>query len=193
MLSIKELSHSYKTVNVLDDINIDFDGRRHCITGPNGSGKTTLLCILAGLIDLQSGLIQLQNKRFTDLKAHTALASDCIKIPDFMTANDVLNLNASIFDKAFPDSLIDALFLRPHLNKVITALSAGNLKKLGIVAAMMREPQFLLLDEPNIALDKPSLDKLMALLAHYQGTVIVSSNEPKLFTNNGFVLQALSQ
>jgi ATPase subunit of ABC transporter with duplicated ATPase domains len=72
-------------------------------------------------------------------------------------------------------------------------LSSGNLKKLQLILAFMRQPDLLLLDEANIALDEPAQLLLWQLIARFEGWIIAASNEAALYQEKGFSLVSLHE
>lgn len=189
MFSIHQLSKAFGKTVIFNDYSADFTADRVCIIGPNGTGKSTLLCMIAGLVNYPCGYISFNNKPLD--KTNTAIASDSIVMPGFITANDVLLLTKSSWQSDWPQAIIDGFNFSPHLNKRISELSAGNLKKLQLINAFMRSPQILLLDEPNIALDEPSVAFLWQQMAAFAGMIIVASNEPDLFNAKSYVIHDL--
>ncbi|WP_448567672.1 ABC transporter ATP-binding protein [Thalassotalea ganghwensis] len=192
MLSISNISKYYGHQQVLADMSMVFSERRTCIVGPNGSGKTTLLFILAGIEKPDAGQVLWQGSAVTKPQKISAIASDAISIPGFLTVKKLLSLTQSMWQTEFPQKLLSAFALDLHLHKKISQLSAGNLKKTQLVNAFMRNPEVLLLDEPNIALDDKSCNVLFEAIQEYQGTVVVASNEPERFADLGFCFHAVN-
>jgi len=195
MLSIRNLSKNYGQQMVLPGLSIEFADSRTCIVGANGSGKTTLLFILAGLLKSDSGNVLWQEKILANSKvmtSMTAIASDGISIPGFLTVKKLLLLTESLWQVKIPEKLVLEFGLDAHFNKKVNQLSAGNLKKTQLVNAFMRNPEVLLLDEPNTSLDEHSCEVLWRAMREYPGSIIAASNEPALFTQAGFAIQDLT-
>lgn len=178
---------------MLHDYSGQFSAQRLCIVGENGSGKSTLLLAISGLLSLDAGTIEWQGEAITQAsrKQRFAIASDSIVIPEFLSAKQVLELTAHTWKVEWPEYLINRFNFKAHINKSIEVLSAGNLKKLKLICALMRKPDVLLLDEPNIALDEDSVRVLWDVLDTFSGMIISASNEPSLFAAKGFVLRPL--
>ncbi|WNO60761.1 ATP-binding cassette domain-containing protein [Rheinheimera sp. MMS21-TC3] len=192
MLSVSNLVKYYGQQPVIKELSLQFANKRSCIVGANGSGKTTFLFILAGLIKPDSGQVLWQGKKLISPQSITAIASDAIRNPSFLTVRKLFLLTQSMWQLDFPDKLIAAFGLTPHLDKTLDQLSAGNLKKAHLINAFMRNPRLLLLDEPNIALDENSSMALWQAIDDFSGDIIVASNEPAVFTGKGFNLQGIS-
>ena len=80
---------------------------------------------------------------------------------------------------------------RANNGKHIDKHKSGNLKKLQLINALMREVAVLLLDEPTAALEKNCHSVLMSWVDLFLGQVIVTSHEPDIFLNHGFHEQSL--
>ena len=197
MLCLHNITKHYVSTSaalaILDQYSGEFGAQRTCIVGENGSGKSTLLLAISGLLAVDAGTIEWQGNIINQdlLKKQVAIASDSIVIPEFLSAKQVLELNQYVWKVAWPEELISRFKFIDHLQKTIDALSAGNLKKLQLICALMRNCEILLLDEPNIALDEHSVKVLWEVIEAHSGMVIVASNEPILFTAKGFELHAL--
>ena len=200
MLSLHSITKQYVTntskaevLAVLSQYSGQFIEQRQCIEGENGSGKSTLLLAISGLLTVDDGAIEWQGKTLTQQarKQQFAIASDSIIIPEFLSAKQVLELNVYTWKVEWPESLIKQFNFSAHINKNIDTLSAGNLKKLQLICALMRQTDLLLLDEPNLALDEQSVKVLWEILETFSGMIIVASNEPNLFKAKGFFVRPL--
>lgn len=194
MLSVNNISKAYPPQGlqapswVLQNVSIDFANNRTCVVGANGSGKSTLLLIIAGLLNAHKGHIAWQGEAQTkqSLKRMVALASDNILIPSFLIARQVISLTQETYKVDWPQTLISEFGFDEHLDKTVDSLSTGSLKKLQLICAFMREPQVLLLDEPNIALDNKSVKVLWRHIKAFPNMIIVASNEPSLYVEQAF-------
>lgn len=195
MLEIHSLNKHYQgesgaeRLDIFVDYSQQFNTSRSCLVAENGTGKSTLLLIIAGLLSANQENISFNNEpcSFQQRKLFSALASDSIVIPSFVTAKDVLALTQDIYRCDWPNDLIESLRFTPHIEKQVGSLSAGNLKKLQLINAFMRKPKLLLLDEPNIALDEQALSAFWSALEAFSGQIIVASNDPQLYLARGFV------
>ena len=185
MLILNNVSKFYQKNAVLNDVTYHFYCLKYCIVGPNGIGKTTLLMLAAGLEDLNCGDIVFNDESvyLTETKRHLGISSDKIKLPDFLTAQQLLDFHCSQHDCPFPNILIDRLGFRAQLTTQVSALSLGSLKKISLLLALAHQPKCLLLDEPTTGLDHNSREWLLDFLHQYQGQVIVTSHET-IFTEN---------
>lgn len=176
---------------ILNNYQQQFVGQRHCLIAPNGAGKSSLLAAIAGLLPHQGGDIFWQQRRLTQADRAVALASDSIPLPDFLTGRALLQLQQQMWQLPAPDQLLTDFAFLPQLDCSIADLSAGNRKKLTLIAALMRQPELLLLDEPNIALDEQAQQALWHYVDQYPGMIIAASHDGDLFGQHQFSLVPL--
>ncbi len=176
---------------ILNHYQQQFVGQRHCLLAPNGAGKSSLLAAIAGLLPHQGGDIFWQQRRLTQADRAVALASDSVPLPDFFTGRALLQLQQQMWQLPEPTALLTDFNFLPQLDFPIADLSAGNRKKLSLIGALMRQPELLLLDEPNIALDEQALECLWHHIATYPGMIIAASHDSELFQQHQFTLVPL--
>jgi ABC-type multidrug transport system ATPase subunit len=175
---------------VLNSLTYRFEEARYCIIGPNGSGKTTLLMLAAGLESVSAGEVTYNNEavHLTTTKRYLGISSDKIMLPDFLTAQQLLDFHCSQHECNFPHTIIAHLGFTVQLTTQVSALSLGSLKKLSLLLALAHSPKCLMLDEPTTGLDHDSRLWLLNFLDDYQGQVIVTSHE-KIFTESTYYQQ----
>ena len=185
LLILRDVSKFYQKNAVLQDLTFHFDGQRYCVVGPNGSGKTTLLMLAAGLETVSAGQITFNGQpvHLAKTKRHLGISSDKIILPDFLTAQQLLEYHCSQHNCSYPTALIDHLEFTAQLTTQVSALSLGSLKKLSLLLALAHQPKCLMLDEPTTGLDHNSRLWLFDYIEHYPGQIIVTSHE-KCFTEN---------
>jgi ABC-type multidrug transport system ATPase subunit len=179
LLILKEVSKLYQKNVVLNGVSYRFDEQKYCIVGPNGIGKTTLLILAAGLEKLSGGEVTFNGESvfLTDTKRQLGISSDKIKLPMFLTAQQLLEFHCSQHNCPFPTILISHLRFTDQLTTQVSSLSLGNLKKISLLLAIAHHPKCLLLDEPTTGLDSNSREWLLGFLNQYQGQIIVTSHE----------------
>lgn len=191
MLQVKGLYKQFGHTILYENYNRQFLAPKICIEASNGQGKTTLLMMLAGLETYQSGELLFSENTLTEPHRQVAIASDCIALPDFLTAKQIINLSSNTFGYRWPTAIVDGFNFNEFLNTRFDALSLGNQKKCQLILALMRDAPYLLLDEPSAALDQPSIEYLLILLDEYlvnkpHGQIIITCHEPAPFIRHGF-------
>jgi len=160
---ISNLWKSFNDKPILSDISIEvYEREKVGIVGPNGSGKTTLLRIIAGLEGFDSGDI--------DISGEIAMVfQEDILLP-WMTAyeNIELGLKYRGIDKKERRRKIyeisKSLGIMEYLDYYPSMLSGGTRRKISIARALVLKPDILLLDEPFVGIDIPTLHGLINTL-----------------------------
>jgi ABC-2 type transport system ATP-binding protein len=153
--------------------------------GPNGSGKTTTIRCLLGLVGATAGRISLLGvKSPRDLGRVVNRIGSIVETPTFFpnfSAQRNLSLLAGI--AGVPASRVDAALssvgLRPRAKQAVRGYSLGMRQRLGIAAALLKDPELLILDEPANGLDPAGIKEIRDLLRHLGSegrTVFVSSH-----------------
>lgn len=163
----KEINHA----TVLNNVSCKFSsGNIYGIVGHNGSGKTMLLRTIAGLIIPTSGEVVFDGRRLhKDISIPPALGL-IIEKPEFlsyMTGLDNLKQLASINKKISEKTIkkyMQLFDLDPESKHTMRRYSLGMKQKIGIIQALMENPEILVLDEPFNALDEKSVLLLRELL-----------------------------
>lgn len=183
-LVLNSVSKRYGTVQAVDDISLEIGGGQyHCLLGPNGSGKSTVLRLLLGLTRPTSGRVL----------SSSALVSCGFQQPNFYPGLSVRE-NIDVFsqlvgatDTDWQDRIVETLRLERALNRRAGDLSGGFGRKLDLALALLKKPEFLLLDEPLGALDDVSKVRLLQFLHEYtdQGnTVLFATHQVTEFEND---------
>lgn len=161
-------SYNDNQKNTLDNINIKFEkGKKYALIGLSGSGKTTLVKILAGLYNDYSGELRINNLEYRTIEKKTIkeFISIVPQIP--VIFNKSLRHNITMGDSTISDSeVLNALETVAFtselknfpmgLDTFISSndnLSGGQIQRIMIARALIRNPQFLILDEATSAVD----------------------------------------
>lgn len=159
ILEIKKLKKYYGDIRGVEDVNIKIkEGEVYGFIGPNGSGKSTTIKTIMSLINATSGNVYINGKELDkndlEIKKVIGYLPSEIKLYDDLTVKEILDFHESFYDKNISKRRKDLVnLLKLDESKNIEELSLGNLKKLGIVLALMHEPKILILDEPTSGLD----------------------------------------
>ncbi|TFG83678.1 MAG: ATP-binding cassette domain-containing protein [Erysipelotrichales bacterium] len=186
MLEVKGLSKSYGKQRALDACS--FKVQKHEIIGvcgENGSGKTTLFRCLMGLCAKDAGEIRLAGKKigeerrvdFGYLPEHRSLYTDLSVEDTLQHYARLRNMDQQRIDQRIRE-LIQGLDFKLPLNSKIAKLSKGNQQKVQFMAALIHDPQVVILDEPFTGLDYVNLERIQDFLLKLasQGKYILLSS-----------------
>ncbi len=128
------------------------------LVGTNGAGKTTLIRHLMGFLKCEKGSVKVNNldcwSSSSEVKKLIGYIPGEIAFPDYNTGTDFLNAQAKLLglkDMSYAESIIKKLQLDP--TATLKRMSKGMKQKTAIVAALMADPDILILDEPTTGLD----------------------------------------
>jgi ABC-2 type transport system ATP-binding protein len=192
MITVNQLQKEYNGITVLNIPNLTIPNRQSFgLVGNNGAGKTTFFRLILDLIEASFGNVLLDGQpvvRNDDWKSQVGSFLDEGFLIDFLTAEEYFNFVAKLHNVSKDDL---SLFLHSMeeffngevlgTNKLIRDFSKGNQKKIGIVAALIGNPSYLILDEPFTALDPSSQIRLKRFLNDLQTklniTMLISSHD----------------
>lgn len=175
MIQISQLKKQYKDAVVLDVPSLEIaKGECFGLVGNNGAGKTTLFRIILDLVRATTGTVKINGEDVTrseDWKSRVGAYLDEHMLLAYLTPDEYFETLRKIYGMS-PDDLSHHLEKFTELfndevigkKKYIRDLSKGNLKKVGIAAALMGNPEFVLLDEPFENLDPSSQIRLKKLV-----------------------------
>jgi ABC-2 type transport system ATP-binding protein len=191
MLELRNVSKHYSGIPAVD--NVSFNARPGEVTGylgPNGSGKTTTLKMITGLIEMTFGQILFQGKPIQDdliaYKRSMGYVPEEPYLYNHLSGAEYLTMVSQL--RNLPprqtseciDGLLRMLSLYDDRHASIAGYSKGMRQKILIAAALMHNPELVLLDEPFSGLDVGSalvLRSLIKKLASRGKTVLFSSHE----------------
>ena len=178
-------------VKALDDVSLEIrHGTLAALVGPDGAGKTTLLRLIAGLMRVDAGQLQVLD---LDVGAEPQKVQDRIAympqrfgLYEDLSVQENLDLYASLHGvtgqeraKCYPQ-LLEMTALGPFTERLAGRLSGGMKQKLGLACTLVRSPALLLLDEPTVGVDPLSrreLWQIIVQLIRQQGlTVLLSTS-----------------
>jgi ABC-2 type transport system ATP-binding protein len=184
-LSVQRLGKRYGRVNAVDDLSFDAPaGQVTGFLGPNGAGKTTTLRIAAGLARATTGQALIGGLRYDQLprprQTVGALLEDTGFHPGRRGRDHLLILaRSSGLPARRVDEVLDLVDLSSAAGRRVRGYSMGMRQRLGLAAALLGDPQVLILDEPANGLDPAGMAVLRELLRALAGegrTVLVSSH-----------------
>lgn len=187
MIEIKKLTKYYGKFKSLDKVNLKVkDGIIFGFIGPNGAGKSTTIKCMMSILNYEGEIYfnkELITKDNINLKNKIGYLPSEIEIYEDMKVMDFIKYNNSFYNfDCLPKANELILELNLDKNKRISDLSYGNLKKLGIVIALMHNPKILILDEPTSGLDPLIQEVFYQILKREKGkgnTIFLSSHNLK--------------
>src|SRR5580692_2237911 len=167
MLEVKGVSKSYGPLVAVSDVSFRVDrGETIGLLGPSGAGKTTTISIIAGLLSADSGEVLIEGKQVqsdTDpVKLKIGLVPQDMALYDQLTAHDNLTFFAALYSLAGAkakhaiDDVLNLVALSDRAGHKVGTFSGGMKRRLNLAAALLHDPQILLLDEPTVGVDPQS-------------------------------------
>jgi len=167
MLEVDALKKSYGTLVAVNGVSLHAGaGETIGLLGPNGAGKTTTVSMIAGLVRPDSGTVRIEGRTLsgdTDAnKRRIGLVPQDLALFDELTAQANLQLFAALYDldgaaagRAIGEAL-ELVGLADRAQDRVKNYSGGMKRRLNLAAALLHDPQILLLDEPTVGVDPQS-------------------------------------
>lgn len=194
IMELHNISKSFNNQAFIDNFNYVFKkGDRIGLAGKNGSGKSTLLNLITGSLPPDKGKIETGETTVIGYFHQSGITFkederviDVVKnVAEFITMADGKTISASA---------LLTLFLFPPAKQYgfIANLSGGEKKRLQLMSILMKNPNFLILDEPTNDLDIDTLNVLEEFLANYGGVLMMVSHDRYLLdklTDQLFIME----
>jgi ABC-2 type transport system ATP-binding protein len=184
-VEFRGLSKRFAGVAAVDDLSFDIEaGRVTGFLGPNGAGKSTTLRALLGLVRPSSGSATFSGQRYDELEQPAARVGAVLEDASFhpgRTARNHLRVLAATggHPSGRVDEVLAAVDLEHAADRRVKGFSMGMRQRLAIAAALLGDPEVLILDEPTNGLDPPGITWLRGLLREQAAggrAVLVSSH-----------------
>ena len=183
-------------VTALDHVSVQFTrGRWTAIMGPSGSGKSTLLHVMAGLDTVTSGRIWVGDTEISRLDdaGLTRIRRDRLGfifqaynlVPQLTAAENItlpLDLAGTKPDRAWLDSVIEAVGLKPRLKHKPAELSGGQQQRVAVARALASQPDLIFADEPTGNLDSRAGAEVLGFMRRsvdeLSQTIVMVTHDP---------------
>ncbi|MBT3647238.1 MAG: ABC-F family ATP-binding cassette domain-containing protein [Flavobacteriales bacterium] len=179
VLELKKVYKSYDDLEILKGFDYTFKkGERIGVLGKNGVGKSTFLNIITGKEKADSGKVNLGDTIVYGYYTQTGL-----KLKEDKRVIDVLKDVAEVIQLADGSKLTASQFLQfflfpPDMQyNFVSQLSGGERRRLHLLTVLIKNPNFLVLDEPTNDLDLLTLNKLEEFLDNFSGCLIIVSHD----------------
>jgi len=190
VIEVKDLKKYFGDVKAVNGISFSVhQGEVFGLLGPNGAGKTTTIKLLLGLLEPNEGEMSIfglnPERNEVEIKHRIGYVSEEPLIFKSLTPKDLFNFIASIRGLDEQEATerarnyLESLEALEYYDQLIATLSHGNKQKLQIIAAIIHEPDLLILDEPIAGLDAKSVKVVKEVLElHTQngGSVLFSTH-----------------
>ncbi|QCR21000.1 ABC transporter ATP-binding protein [Pontibacter sp. SGAir0037] len=183
VLEINDISKNYGSIKALDRLSLTIEeGSIYGLLGPNGSGKTTTLGIVLDVIKASSGSFSWFGKGISkETKQRVGALLETPNFYPYLTARRNLQVFAEIkgANQSNTDKMLDLVGLGTRSHTTFKGFSLGMKQRLALAAAMLNDPEVLVLDEPTNGLDPQGIAEVRDLILRIaaQGkTIILASH-----------------
>ncbi|MCK4969737.1 MAG: ABC transporter ATP-binding protein [Thermoplasmata archaeon] len=190
VLEVTALYKHFEKVRAVDGITFSVrSGEVYGLLGPNGAGKSTALKCILGLYTIRGGRISVMGHdplaNPEDARRVIGYVPEEPEIYKSLTVRELLNFVASIREmdpkvaSERASQMLTSLDADQYFDSIVATLSRGNLQKVQIIAAMLHEPDLLIMDEPLTALDAKSrrvVKEMVKLHVRRGGSVLLSTH-----------------
>nr|WP_205254583.1 ABC transporter ATP-binding protein [Halorussus sp. JP-T4] len=170
MLEVSDVESGYGDVLVIHGVDLAVaDGEMVSVIGPNGAGKSTLLKTVAGLLPARSGTVRFDGEDITGVPAEEIIYHGICYVPQTtnifgkLTVRENLLMGAWALDEAAFEDRVERVYdrfpvLEERPNQRAETMSGGQQQMLAMGAALMLDPDLLILDEPSAGLAPQLID-----------------------------------
>ncbi len=187
MLEIRDVNKHFGMTQVLTDVSFDVaPGRMTGFVGGNGAGKTTTMRIILGVLSSDSGSVTLGGQKLTpqDRRLFGYMPEERGLYPKMKVEEQLVYLArlhgfTAAAAKRNASALLEQLGLAERSSSPVESLSLGNQQRAQIAAALVHDPEVLVLDEPFSGLDPMAVDVVVGVLKDR-----AASGAPVLFSSH---------
>ncbi len=190
IVKVENLVKRYKELVALDHFNLEIsEGEIFGLLGPNGSGKTTTINCILSLLSFDKGKIELFGKEMTpdsyDIKKNIGVVMQNVAVFEELTVYENIDYFCGLYitdkneRKQYVKDAIDFVELNDFEKFYPKKLSGGLLRRLNIACGIAHKPKLIILDEPTVAVDPQSRNKILEGIVKLQkqgATIIYTSH-----------------
>ena len=186
VVKIENLVKRYKELIALDHFNLEIkEGEIFGLLGPNGSGKTTTINCLLSLLSFDKGNIEVFGEKMTpsnyNVKKQIGVIMQNVAVFDELTVFENIDYFCGLYikDKALKKKYVQEAIEFTGLEDFVKfrpkKLSGGLLRRLNIACGIAHKPKLIILDEPTVAVDPQSRNKILEGIAELnrQGATVI--------------------
>jgi ABC-2 type transport system ATP-binding protein len=186
VIEIENLVKRYKELVALDHLNLRIEeGEIFGLLGPNGSGKTTSISCILALLGFDKGSVKVFGKEIQpdsyDIKRNIGVVLQNVAVFNELTVYENIDYFCGLYvkDKAirrqYVEEAIEFVGLEDYKKFFPKKLSGGLLRRLNIACGIAHKPKLIILDEPTVAVDPQSRNKILEGIQHLneQGATII--------------------
>jgi len=186
VVKIENLVKRYKELIALDHFNLEIkEGEIFGLLGPNGSGKTTTINCLLSLLSFDKGNIEVFGEKMTpsnyNVKKQIGVIMQNVAVFDELTVYENIDYFCGLYikDKALKKKYVQEAIEFTGLEDFVKfrpkKLSGGLLRRLNIACGIAHKPKLIILDEPTVAVDPQSRNKILEGIAELnrQGATVI--------------------
>lgn len=184
-ITVKNITKTFGTQKALNNVSFTINkGEVVGFLGPNGAGKSTMMRILTTYYKADNGEASVNG--FDVLAAEKKVQKSIGYLPEHnplyleMYVREYLSFNADVYnvDKSKINDVIEQTGLSPEAHKKIGQLSKGYRQRVGLAAALLHDPEVLILDEPTTGLDPNQLIEIRKLIREIgkEKTILLSTH-----------------
>jgi ABC-2 type transport system ATP-binding protein len=179
MLRLANVSRSFGERLAVDGLSLTIDpGEIFGLLGPNGAGKTTTISMAVGLLEPSSGTVELRGHGApTDpaARARVGLAPQALALYEDLSARENLEFLARLYPiprrrvRRRADELLEFVGLTDRAGDRVSQYSGGMKRRLNLAAALVQDPDLILLDEPTVGVDPQSRSAIFDMVEELRG------------------------
>ncbi len=188
MISFKNVTKKYNHLTAVDQVSYTVEkGESFALLGPNGAGKTTLVRMLLGFSRCTDGNIFVNGLPvgIADSRKQVGYLAELHRIPPFLSGGEYLMRHAAFCGlsgrhaKTMVKEMLEQVGMSGQEKKKASQYSKGMTQRMGLAAALLGDPELLVLDEPVSGLDPLGMRDVRVILEkfkHQGKTLIINSH-----------------